>query len=617
MDKITSFQIRRLEVSGFKCFTDLASFDFGEITNILGSNHVGKSSIADAIAFAVTGTTYWGENRIDRLYSEAAPSIEITLDFEDQNGVSHQLIRRRKNDKMVITLDSYKVTQARLNDLFGDRDTFLSIFNPLYFIEVLQDEGKKLLESVLPPVKHEAVLAGLSELDRQLLREEVIPSPEDFAAKLREEVRELTDAITVCEGQSALLTRQRKESGESLTLLQMQKQAVEKEIGKLKTARSRGLDLKSLQAEQEELHLRYDELLRDKPALPDTSPLDAQISEAVSALDQLKTGVYQSKFQPEMEKLSGELKAAYQKHAEITQAGKSLRPGGICPTCRRELTPQAVAEVKAALARQLAEIVASGKNLKTQLAQLQQLDSTANHKWTEFRQADLSKAGATIQELQAARSALLEQYRELQADFDRQCKELSGGIQTIQEKITLGNLDPVQYQKLRELEQQLLQVNADYAAQEAIFNQQADHTGEKIEEIKKAIRQKKVLLTAAANYAAKRAEMTFENLSSGPVKIRLYEVLKTTGEVKDVFRFTYNGRDYRRLSRSERALAGIYTVEMVKRLTGRNYPVFIDDAESIANLSRPTGQAIVSRVVAQAPLSVRPVFQEVPLKKAG
>lgn len=183
--------------------------------------------------------------------------------------------------------------------------------------------------------------------------------------------------------------------------------------------------------------------------------------------------------------------------------------------------------------------------------------------------------------------------------------------------VVLGNLDPVQYQKLRELEQQLLQVNADYAAQEAIFNQQADHTGEKIEEIKKAIRQKKVLLTAAANYAAKRAEMTFENLSSGPVKIRLYEVLKTTGEVKDVFRFTYNGRDYRRLSRSERALAGIYTVEMVKRLTGRNYPVFIDDAESIANLSRPTGQAIVSRVVAQAPLSVRPVFQEVPLKKAG
>lgn len=617
MDKITTFQIKRLEVSGFKCFAGPVAFDFGEITNILGSNHVGKSSIADAIAFAVTGTTYWGESRIDRLYSEAAPGIEIILDFEDQNGAGHQLVRRRKNDKMAITLDSYKVTQAQLNSLFGDRDTFLSIFNPLYFIEVLQDEGKKLLESVLPPVKHETVLAALSDFDRQLLRDKVIPSPEDFAAKLREEVRELNDAITACEGQSALLARQRKESGESLTLLRMQRQSVEKEIGKLKVLQGRCLDRKALQARQEELRLRYDELLRDKPALPDTSQLDARIGEAVSALEGLKTGSYQSKYQPEAEKLSGELKAAYRKHAELTQAGKSLRPGGVCPACRRELTPQAVAEVKAELARQLAEIVTGGKNLKAQLAQLQQLDSAAKKKWAEFRQADLAKAGAAIQEMQVARSALLDQYRELQADFDRQCKELSGEIQSLQEKLDLGNLDPVQYQKLQELERQLFQVNADYAAQEAIFSQQTDNTGEKIEEIKKAIRQKKVLLTAAANYAAKRAELTFEKLSSGPMKVQLYEVLKTTGEVKDVFRFTYNGRDYRRLSRSEKALAGIYTAEMVKRLTGRNYPVFIDDAESIANLSRPTGQAIVSRVVPQAPLSVRPAFREVPLKKAG
>lgn len=617
MDKITSFQIKHLAASGFKCFADPVSFDFGEITNILGSNHVGKSSIADAIAFAITGTTYWGESRIDRMYSEAAPSIEILLDFEDQNGTPHQLIRRRKNDKMTITLDSYKVTQARLNDLFGDRDTFLSIFNPLYFIEVLQDEGKKLLETVLPPVKHEAVLAALSDFDRQLLRTEIIPSPEDYAAKLREEIRELTDAITACEGQSALLARQRKESGESLTLLQMQKQSLEMETGKLRAAQSRGLDLKSLQARQEELHLRYDELLRDKPALPDTSQLDAQIREAVSMLEKRKVGVYQSKFQPEAEKLSGELKAAYQKHAEITKVEKSLQPGGVCPTCRRALTPQAIAEVKAGLSQQLAEVTANGKNLKSQLVQLQQMDAAAKDRWAEFRQADLDKAGAAIRELQAARADLLEQYRKLQADFDHQCGELSGEIQAIQDRLDLGNLDTAQYQRLQELEQQLVQVNADYAAQETIFSQQTDNTGEKIEEVKKAIRQKKVLLTAAANYAAKRAELTFEDLSSGPVKIRLYEVLKTTGEVKDVFRFTYNGRDYRRLSRLEKALAGIYTVEMVKRLTGRNYPVFIDDAESIANLSRPTGQAIVSRVVARAPLSVRPVFQEAPLKKAG
>lgn len=617
MDKITSFQIRHLEISGFKCFADPVGFDFGDITNILGSNHVGKSSIADAIAFAITGTTYWGETRIDRMYSEAFPSIKISLDFEDQNGVLHQLVRCRKNDKMTITLDSYKITQARLNDLFGDRDAFLSIFNPLYFIEVLQDEGKKLLETHLPLVAHETVLAGLGELDRQLLGDAQILSPEVYTAQLREEIRDLNDAITACEGQSDLLTRQRKESGESLTLLQMQRQSLEQEIGKLKAAQSKGLDIKALESWLEELHLRYDELLRDKPVFPDTSKVDEHISEAVSALEKIKTAEYPNRFQPELEAISGEVKAAYRKHAEVSQVEKSLQPGGVCPTCRRALTPQVVEETKFGLSQQLAEIVANGKNLKAQLAQLQKMDADSRAKWTEYHQADLNKASAAIQELQVARTILLEEYKLLQADHDRQCGELSAEIQTVQEKISLGNLDAGQYQKLQELEQQLVQVNADYAAQEAIFSQQTDNTREKIEEIKKVIRQKKMLLTAAANYAAKRAELTFENLSSGPVKIRLYEVIKTTGEVKDVFRFTYNDRDYRRLSRSEKALAGLFTVEMVKRLTGRNYPVFIDDAESIASLTRPTGQAIVSRVVAKAPLTILPKAQEVPLKKAS
>lgn len=49
----------------------------GEVTFILGGNHVGKSSIAQAIAFVVTGHTFYGEQRvIDKLYNEDSPYIE-------------------------------------------------------------------------------------------------------------------------------------------------------------------------------------------------------------------------------------------------------------------------------------------------------------------------------------------------------------------------------------------------------------------------------------------------------------------------------------------------------------------------------------------------------------
>ena len=83
--------------------------------------------------------------------------------------------------------------------------------------------------------------------------------------------------------------------------------------------------------------------------------------------------------------------------------------------------------------------------------------------------------------------------------------------------------------------------------------------------------------------------------------------LKTTGELKDVFRFTYNGRRYDRLSLSEKIRAGAEVSELVKRLTGRNYPVFFDNMESVDDLSniRPTSQMILAKCVHNAELSVR------------
>ena len=108
-------------------------------------------------------------------------------------------------------------------------------------------------------------------------------------------------------------------------------------------------------------------------------------------------------------------------------------------------------------------------------------------------------------------------------------------------------------------------------------------------------------------YMSKRAELTFSKLALNRVKILLYDVVKTTGELKDVFRFTYNGRRYDRLSLSEKIRAGAEVSELVKRLTGRNYPVFFDNMESVDDLSniRPTSQMILAKCVRNAELSVR------------
>ena len=149
-------------------------------TVITGGNGRGKTSIADAIAFAITGLPFFGERGIDKLHNESNPDVLVNLRFADETGAEHELTRTRKKNRMTIIYDGYEVRQLELSDLFGERDVFLSIFNPLYFIEELGENGKSLLEMHLPMIPHEAVLDQLSEPVRENLREKEILSTDTY-----------------------------------------------------------------------------------------------------------------------------------------------------------------------------------------------------------------------------------------------------------------------------------------------------------------------------------------------------------------------------------------------------------------------------------------------------
>ena len=145
------------------------------------------------------------------------------------------------------------------------------------------------------------------------------------------------------------------------------------------------------------------------------------------------------------------------------------------------------------------------------------------------------------------------------------------------------------------------------AAAQQVLSAAPEDFDTRIKAIEEEITEKKIVMKDVILYMSKRAELTFSKLALNRVKISLYDVVKTTGELKDVFRFTYNGRRYDRLSLSEKIRAGAEVSELVKRLTGRNYPVFFDNMESVDDLSniRPTSQLILAKCVHNAELSVR------------
>ena len=85
-------------------------------------------------------------------------------------------------------------------------------------------------------------------------------------------------------------------------------------------------------------------------------------------------------------------------------------------------------------------------------------------------------------------------------------------------------------------------------------------------------------ITAGLDYASVRNELLFKALRTPNVEFQLYDVVKKTGELVPAWRFRYQGTSYQCLSHSEKILAGLEIVELLKRLTGRCYPVFIDDS---------------------------------------
>ena len=151
--------------------------------------------------------------------------------------------------------------------------------------------------------------------------------------------------------------------------------------------------------------------------------------------------------------------------------------------------------------------------------------------------------------------------------------------------------------------------STELAVQQALEIPSVDTIKGQILSLQEKIKASKDQLQHLSFYISKRAEITFSKLKINRVSISLYDVVKSTGEIKDTFRFTYNKRRYDRLSLSEKIRAGMEVSEMFKRLTGRVYPTFVDNMESVDDLNNimPTGQLIMAKCISNTELNVRPV----------
>lgn len=605
---IKQFEISSLKVSGFKCFAEERSFSFGPMNAIFGHNAQGKSTIADAISYAITGVSFFGSNRMDRLRAPGK-NISVELQIVDGEGQPHCLIRNRVGDNTDVFWDGQPIAAKDLNTVFAERDLFLAVFNPLYLIEVLGNKGRDLFERYMPEVPHEKVMEQLSEHNQSILAQNPFLSPEALVKQTRESIRELESTLTYCQGQQDLLQSQREQSGVLLADRQKELQDCRVRIQELESIRTTGFDGSDLKERLADLYSLHEEYVREQASLPQTDDLDAKFRDLTQKRAKREADVYHSQYAQALadtQKQINELGMELARHRHIL-AG--LQPGIRCPMCYQTVTQETLPALKDEFEATIRRICAQGKELSVQLDELHGLDEKAREVFDAFRAQDIAMCNQELADIELRRQQAVDAVRAENERRQQKISELREEIQNIELDLEAGRLSP---EEMAELEHSKERAKALEAEIEVLTEQQGSSAatgmdpGTSAEEIKAGIAKKNELLTALSSYIAERVRQRFDHLDLNRVSISLYEVSKTTGEVRDVFKFNYEDRPYVILSLSEKIKAGLEVSELLKKIAGINYPVFIDNGESVPVIDnvRPSGQTFISQVVKNEQLRV-------------
>ena len=605
---IKQFEISSLKVSSFKCFAEERSFSFGPMNAIFGHNAQGKSTIADAISYAITGVSFFGSNRMDRLRAPGK-NISVELQIVDGEGQPHCLIRNRVGDNTDVFWDGQPIAAKDLNTVFVERDLFLAVFNPLYLIEVLGNKGRDLFERYMPEVPHEKVMEQLSEHNQSILAQNPFLSPEALVKQTRESIRELESTLTYCQGQQDLLQSQREQSGVLLADRQKELQDCRVRIQELESIRTTGFDGTDLKERLADLYSLHEEYVREQASLPQTDDLDAKFRDLTQKRAKREADVYHSQYAQALadtQKQINELGMELARHRHIL-AG--LQPGIRCPMCYQTVTQETLPALKDEFEATIRRICAQGKELSGQLDELHGLDEKAREVFEAFRAQDIAMCNQELADIELRRQQAVDAVRAENERRQQKISEIREEIQNIELDLETGRLSSEEMVELECFKERAKALEAEI---EVLTEQQGSSMGADVapgisaEEINAEIVKKNELLTALSSYIAERVRQRFDHLDLNRVSISLYEVSKTTGEVRDVFKFNYEDRPYVILSLSEKIKAGLEVSELLKKIAGINYPVFIDNGESVPVIDnvRPSGQTFISQVVKNEQLRV-------------
>lgn len=587
MEQITAMKITGLGLQNFRNHIEPQYFEFGDYSFVSGHNGSGKTTMAHGICYALYGVSYYGEQKIERLMNENACELQVQLDFVDQNGKAHSLVRSRKNDKNSLLMDGYTIRQGDVERIFCERDVFLAMFNPTYLTERLTgNEGRELILKFLSPVEPQTVLEQIGTFADALAGINLTTaSPEQLLEDYRKAIRQAEKQMDAVRGNIDAVEEMLASAGKQLGDLYTERRNTESAIAALKDKQFDGLD-------PDELAIQRDVLISQLAAC--SGKEDPRIVELRAKIEQVRQRVYVSKYTQALAEAQAEAKMLSEKYAKLAQTYKALKPGVKCPTCTMLVTEENLAQMQASMMAELTALREKGQAVVGRGKEIAELDKKSRETFEQFRADDLAKLQEELEALQQAVGSVSP-------------TTVQERLDELDDLLKYGRLSEGEYTELTAMEATLVGVNAQIQSVE----QQADEDRLNAAKEQRAVYEQQIaayrsVVASLTEYIFKRTELATAELAMPNVTLHLFDVYRTTGEVKSVFKFDYKGREYTTLSLSEKTRAGIEIAAMLRRITGIDCPICIDNTESIAsfNLGDMPSQAILLRFVKGQTLKV-------------
>lgn len=554
--------IEKICISGFKNYKETTIYDFSDYSVIKGRNSQGKSSIGEAIVWGLYGCDLNGDTKADsKLLNEESDAMYVIIDFYNE-GKSNRIVRK-KSKSITLKFNDERISEKDLAKYLPNKELFLAIFNPKYFLSYGVAKQRSLLLKMLPTINPADIIQKYNAKDITHMINKY-PNINDGLKEYSSLISSKKNLIDTKNSQLSVYQNLILENSKKPDNVDIFTEDDEKQLNELQLTLTVGTKVKEIPTDN--LKSQADNL---------KSAIEFETNKEFKSTN----ANYLSDLNISLAKLSGELDSLNKIYSKL------LSCDSVCPTCGQPINQEHRQKELEILLEKMNNIDLEKTSLKESIKLLEGLDNSNRSLFN-------SEKNTKIEELNRKLDIINQNILDIQNSNQLLNKDSNDiGIQEINEQINNLKNKQIAYLEYQNNLKSHSNLVKSYKEKMNMINIDIDTLNNLIITLEIEYQQLK-------DYSSYYVQYIGEILSSwlDKVTIDLFTVVQTTGEIKDAFEVKYDNKPIRLISNSEYTKTGLEISNMFNKCLDISIPVFVDDAESIIEIPKLDTQMLVAMV---------------------